>query len=133
VGQYTNATTDLVSRYELMSDVAKGTVTIALGNPDPSTYNDYYSYTSAVNITQCTATFKIVAGYALDLAPPPGAKCPTNAVSVRLGGRSFCHFCPNGQYKKASTGKCVGCPAGSYQDLVGGTSCKKCPAGRSCP
>jgi hypothetical protein len=112
--------------YEFLSHAAKGTVTVALSKTaDPST-------TNTVNITQCTATFKIIAGYAFDLAPPAGAKCPPNAVAAKLGGRSFCSFCPKGQYKKAATGKCVDCPAGSYQDMAGGTSCKKCPAGSSC-
>jgi hypothetical protein len=112
--------------YELLSNAAKGTVTIGLSkSADPTT-------TNTVNLTQCTVTFKLIAGYAFDLAPPAGSKCPSNAVSVKLGGRSFCNFCPTSQYKKASTGKCTDCPPGTYQDEIGSTSCKTCPAGTSC-
>jgi hypothetical protein len=110
--------------YELLSDAVKGTVTIGM-TEDSTT-------TNAVNLTQCTVTFKLIAGYAFDMTPPAGSKCPYNAVPVQLGGRAFCNFCLVGQYKKASTGKCTDCPAGSYQDQAGSTSCKKCPAGTSC-
>jgi hypothetical protein len=121
-----DASTGIETGYELLSDAAKGTVTVALSNnEDPKT-------TLVVNVTQCTATFKLVAGYAFDLTPPAGATCANNAVPVELGGRSFCKFCPVGQYKKASAGMCAPCAAGSYQDQVGSTSCKACPPGSKC-
>jgi hypothetical protein len=111
--------------YELLSNAAKGTVTLALSKTEDPTH------TSAVNLTQCSVTFKLIAGYAFDLTPPAGAVCPPPAVSVTLGGRSFCNFCPAGSYL-ASTGECLYCPAGSYQDQAGSSSCKKCPAGSYC-
>jgi hypothetical protein len=117
---------DGTGAYELLSDAATGTVTIALSkSKDPT-------ITTAINVTQCTATFKLIAGYAFDLAPPAGATCPANALSVKLGRRSFCKFCPVGQYKSTSTGKCAPCADGTYQDQAGSTSCKACPPGFSC-
>jgi hypothetical protein len=79
----------------------------------------------------CSATFKLIAGYAFDLTPPVGAKCPSNAIPYRIRGRTFCNFCGVGEYKNAK-GACVPCPAGTYQDAVGSIRCKKCPAGFVC-
>jgi hypothetical protein len=64
--------------------------------------------------------------------PTAGATCPPNAIAVSFGNRTFCKFCPGGQYKKASSDSCVPCPKGTHQDLVGATSCKPCPAGSTC-
>jgi hypothetical protein len=79
----------------------------------------------------CSATFKLIAGYAFDLAPPAGATCPSNAVPLVVHGRTFCTFCEAGQYK-SSSGSCEQCPAGTYQALIGATSCTACPAGYVC-
>jgi hypothetical protein len=125
---YSRGAWSFATGYQLLADAAKGTVTITMlaFNPvDPNMIDP-------TAVTPCTATFKLVAGYAFDLTPPVGARCPSNAIPARFNGRLFCNFCPAGEYKKASTGKCAPCPAGSYQDQAGGTRCKTCPAGAYC-
>ena len=42
-----------------------------------------------------------------------------------------CMPCLSGTY--SSSGKCINCPAGKYQNLTGQLSCKVCPAGSYCP
>lgn len=42
-----------------------------------------------------------------------------------------CMPCLSGTY--SSSGKCINCPAGKYQNLTGQLSCKACPAGSYCP
>jgi hypothetical protein len=56
--------------YEILSDASKGTLTIFVSkSQDPS-------YTTLTNITtQCSATFRLLAGHALDLKPPTGEAC----------------------------------------------------------
>jgi hypothetical protein len=38
--------------------------------------------------------------------------------------------CPIGQFFDYSTNQCEACPAGSYQDIPGETSCMNCPKGQ---
>jgi hypothetical protein len=52
--------------YEVLSSATNNTITVAVSNmadlrtsPNP-------------NVTRCTSTFKLIAGYALDLKPPTG-------------------------------------------------------------
>jgi hypothetical protein len=111
----------------MASDKDQGTVTINLA---PYLSNDKVTMTPAV-IAGCSATFKLIAGYAFDLTPPAGASCPSNAIPYSVQDRTFCHFCQTGEYKNA-TGVCAPCPAGTYQDAFGSTTCKPCPVGFVC-
>jgi hypothetical protein len=113
--------------YVLEANKAQGTITMYL-----SKYldNDQVTDTPAM-LKSCSATFKLVAGYAFHLTPPAGAKCPSNAVPSTVNGRTFCELCDAGTYKTAS-GVCDYCPDGKYQNLNGATACKPCPAGSSC-
>jgi hypothetical protein len=120
--------------YVLESNKAKGTVTMYLSR-NVEWYDYRYKVTdtaAALLLRACSATFKLLAGYAFDLSPPVGAKCPANAARRTAGGRAFCHFCAAGSYKNAA-GACVRCPVGKYQNLHGATACKNCPAGTYCP
>jgi hypothetical protein len=110
--------------YDVVSDVAKGTVTMRLARMGDMA-------TTPSLIKGCSATFKLVAGHTFDLAPPAGASCPSNAIPLVAKGRTFCTFCQAGQYK-GSKGSCEQCPAGTYQNLIGSTRCKACQAGYIC-
>jgi hypothetical protein len=101
--------------YLLVSDSSKGTITMYLGSRGKS----------------CSATFKLLAGYAFDLSPPAGATCSSNAATSTMDGRTFCKLCPAGSYKSAK-GVCEECPTGTFQNRIGATACKVCPAGTSC-
>jgi hypothetical protein len=114
--------------YEMASNKAQGTITINLA-ARPQFITEVISKPELVS--GCSATFKLIAGYAFDLTPPAGAKCPSNAIPYSTHGRTFCKFCQMGEYKN-STGACMQCPAGTYQNVYGATSCKKCPAGFKC-
>lgn len=110
--------------YELYSDKAAKTLTIYLSK------NDDASGSIGRNTTTCSATFKLVAGYAFDLAPPAGAKCPSNTIPTTVGGRQFCKFCGTGQFKNGT--QCSSCATGYYQPFYGGGQCEICPAGATC-
>jgi hypothetical protein len=108
--------------YTALSDKSKGTVTIHYKNQ---------GWYTPLQTNPCFATFKLLTGYAFDLSPPVGAKCPSNFVASSVNGRTFCAFCTQGSYK-GTKGVCDPCPGGTYQDLEASTKCKACPAGSYC-
>jgi hypothetical protein len=113
--------------YAFVSDKAKGTITMHLAKlVDLDKVTD-----NPTLVSGCSVTFKLVAGYAFDQAPPPGARCPPSAVPRTVNGRTFCELCETGSFKN-STGVCSSCPAGQFQNLSGSTSCRACPPGASC-
>jgi hypothetical protein len=114
----------MAAGYEFHADAAKRTVTVYV------TKQDYPISIATPTLTNCSATFKLTAGYAFNIKPPAGATCPANAITIARGGRKFCQFCKKGTYKKG--GQCKACPTGTYQGLLGGTSCTICPAGTEC-
>jgi hypothetical protein len=116
-------------QYEVASNTAQRTLTITLTTGVVETFS---VTTNPVLIPSCSATFKLIAGYVLDLTPPVGAQCPANAIPRIIHGRTFCDFCGWGEYKNASSQTCAGCPAGTYENHSGSTSCKKCPPGFYC-
>jgi hypothetical protein len=113
------------SAYAFVSDKAKGTITMYLSKILEDVTD------SPPLVMGCSATFKLIAGYAFDQAPPSGAKCPRSARSIIIDGRTFCELCEAGSYKD-SQGVCSKCPEGQFQNLGGATSCRVCPPGAYC-
>jgi hypothetical protein len=76
--------------YDIVSDATTGTVVMRLAKV---LNQDKVAATPALD-NGCSATFKLIAGYAFDLVPPAGAMCPSNARSgYVVKGRTFCTFC----------------------------------------
>ena len=65
------------------------------------------------------ATHKCLAGYYC----PDGIDSPSNYPNLR---------CPNGTMCPVGSARPVPCPAGSYQDEIGRSTCKTCPEGYLC-
>jgi hypothetical protein len=107
--------------YEAVADKATRTLTI------------YFAPNSEADPTinpataKCSATFTLAAGYAFDMEPVPGAKCPTGSAPVVTGSGTLCKVCETGSAFK--NGKCRVCPAAQYTDRDGATKCLPCPAG----
>jgi hypothetical protein len=123
------------SKYHLHSNALGNNITVAfVRSHNPSALHKRPPQDSPLS-GACTATFKRTAGYAFDLAPPDGpTTCPANANPVVVKrGRTFCAFCAPGNYMSNTTHTCDRCPPGTYQDTVGATACKPCPAGFYCP
>lgn len=82
----------------------------------------------ACNGTALTAaTGLCYAGYFCKLgAPYPNAYCSSSKCANRYG------ICPVGYYCPAGTDNPISCPAGTYNNRTGASTCTSCPAGYYC-
>ncbi|PNW83914.1 hypothetical protein CHLRE_04g215700v5 [Chlamydomonas reinhardtii] len=60
--------------------------------------------------------------------------CPTGTTTKAEGARNatYCKLCPAGKYINDDA-RCVACPADTYSDAPGSTSCKSCPPRYAAP